>query len=83
MFTRRQWFKYVVDFIECQGRNEKPFFMYFVPLAVHLPNTEVPVKYLERLYPGHTGDYSKRQLLRATLLALDDQFGRILNMPTP
>ena len=32
MFTRRQWFKYVVDFIECQGQNEKPFFMYFVPL---------------------------------------------------
>ena len=70
--------QYVVDFIERHGRGDRPFFMYFVPLAVHIPNTEVPVKYLERLYPGHRGAYTKRQYLRATLLALDDQVGRIL-----
>jgi len=29
---------------------DRPFFMYFVPLAVHIPNTEVPVKYLKDLY---------------------------------
>jgi hypothetical protein len=64
---------YVVDFIERHGKKDKPFFMYFVPLAVHIPNTEVPGKYLKRLYPDHTGKYKKRQYLRATLLALDDR----------
>ncbi len=71
--------QYVIDFIERHGKKDKPFFMYFVPLAVHIPNTEVPLKYLKRLYPEHTGEkYSKRQYLRATLLALDDQIGSIL-----
>lgn len=68
---------YVLDFIERHGKEEKPFFMYFVPLAVHIPNTEVPLKYLKRLYPDHTGKYKPRQYLRATLLALDDQIGLI------
>jgi arylsulfatase A-like enzyme len=70
---------YVIDFIDRHGNKDKPFFMYFVPLAVHIPNTEVPVKYLKRLYPEHVGDeWSKRQYLRATLLGLDDQIGLIL-----
>ncbi len=69
---------YVVDFIKRHGKKDKPFFMYFVPLAVHVPHTEVPVKYLKRLYPNHTGKYAPRQYLRATLLALDDQIGLIL-----
>jgi len=69
---------YVIDFIDRHGNKDKPFFMYFVPLAVHIPNTEVPVKYLKRLYPEHSGGkYSRRQYLRATLLALDDQVGLI------
>ena len=69
---------YVVDFIERHGRKDRPFFMYFVPLAVHIPNTEVPDKYLKHLYPEHTGEkYSPRQYLRATLYALDCQIGLI------
>ena len=68
---------YVVDFIERHGKKDKPFFMYFVPLAIHVPHTEVPVKYLKRLYPEHTGKYAPRQYLRAVLLALDDQIGLI------
>jgi len=68
---------YVLDFIERHGHDDKPFFMYFVPLAVHVPHIEVPVKYLKRLYPDHTGKYAPRQYLRATLLALDDQIGMI------
>jgi arylsulfatase A-like enzyme len=68
---------YVLDFIERHGKKDKPFFMYFVPLAVHIPNTEVPGKYLKRLYPDHSGEYKDRQYLRATLLALDDQIGLI------
>jgi arylsulfatase A-like enzyme len=68
---------YVVDFIERHGKNDRPFFMYFVPLAIHIPHTEVPVKYLKRLYPDHSGKYKPRQYLRAVLLALDDQIGLI------
>ncbi|AQQ72199.1 Arylsulfatase [Limihaloglobus sulfuriphilus] len=71
--------RYAVEFIERRGRQDKPFFLYFTPLAVHIPNTEVSKKYLKRLYPDHTGDkYSKRQYLGATLLALDDQIGLVL-----
>ena len=69
--------QYVLDFIGRHGKADKPFFMYFVPLAIHVPHTEVPVKYLKRLYPEHTGKYMPRQYLRAALLALDDQIGLI------
>ncbi|MFU8892034.1 MAG: sulfatase [Luteolibacter sp.] len=68
-----------LDFITRHGMGERPFFLYFVPLAVHIPLTEVPKKYLDRLYPGHEGKYTPRQTLRASLLALDDQIGRILD----
>lgn len=68
-----------IDFITRHGKGERPFFLYFVPLAVHIPLTEVPKKYLDRLYPGHEGKYHPRQTLRASLLALDDQIGRILD----
>ena len=70
--------RYVTEFIERHGNGNSPFFMYYVPLAVHVPHKEVPVKYLNRLYPDHRGEYSPRQYLRATLLALDDQVGLIL-----
>ena len=72
--------QYVLEFLERHGKKKsKPFFMYFTPLAVHVPHNEVPVKYLKRLYPNHAGEkYAKRQYLRATLLALDDQVGLIL-----
>ncbi len=46
---------YVVDFIERHGKKSKPFFMYFVPLTVHNPDNEVPLKYLE---PGVWPDYA-------------------------
>jgi len=72
--------QYVVEFLERHGKtNRRPFFMYFTPLAVHVPHGEVPLKYLKRLYPQHAGGkYSRRQYLGATLLALDDQIGLIL-----
>jgi len=72
--------EYVLEFLERHGtKKDRPFFMYFTPLAVHIPNAEVPEKYLKRLYPDHAEkEYSKRQYLGATLLALDDQIGRIL-----
>jgi arylsulfatase A-like enzyme len=72
--------QYVVEFIERHGKKkDKPFFMYFVPLAVHIPNVEVPKKYLKRLCPQDgDGEYSDRQFLGASLLALDDQIGLIL-----
>jgi arylsulfatase A-like enzyme len=70
--------QYAVEFVERHANGNKPFFLYFTPLAVHKPCEEVPEKYLKRLYPDHTGDaYEKRQYLGATLLALDDQIRNI------
>jgi arylsulfatase A-like enzyme len=69
---------YCVDFIKRHANGDKPFFLYYVPLAVHTPLHEVPEKYLDQLYPNHEGKYSPRQLLRANLLCLDLQVGRIL-----
>jgi len=72
--------QYVLEFLERHGKKRgRPFFMYFTPLAVHIPNEQVPEKYLKRMWPDHAGGkYSKRQYLGATLLALDDQIGLIL-----
>jgi arylsulfatase A-like enzyme len=70
---------YAVDFISRHGKSDKPFFLYYVPLAVHTPLHEVPRKYLDHLYPGHEGKYAPRQYLRASLHALDVQIGRILD----
>lgn len=69
---------YAVDFISRHGKADKPFFLYYVPLAVHVPLHEVPQKYLDHLYPGHEGKPSPRQNLRASLHALDLQIGRIV-----
>jgi arylsulfatase A-like enzyme len=69
---------YALDFISRHGKTEQPFFLYYVPLAIHVPVHEVPRKYLEHLYPGHEGKYQPRQYLRASLYALDVQIGRIV-----
>jgi arylsulfatase A-like enzyme len=68
-----------VEFIKRHAGGEKPFFLYYVPLAVHTPIHEVPQKYLDQLYPDHQGKYSPRQYLRANLLCLDIQLGRIVD----
>ena len=70
---------YAVEFIAQHAKDEQPFFLYYAPLSVHTPLHEVPKKYLDRLYPGHEGKYSPRQQLRASLLAIDDQIGRIID----
>jgi arylsulfatase A-like enzyme len=70
---------YAVEFLSRHGKSDKPFFLYYVPLAVHTPLHEVPKKYLDHLYPGHEGEYAPRQYLRASLHALDVQIGRILD----
>ncbi len=71
--------QYCIEFIERHGKGDRPFFLYFTPLAVHIPLTEVPAKYLDDLYPGHEGEYTPRQYLRAKLHALDLQIGRIID----
>lgn len=70
---------YCVDFIRRHAGAQKPFFLYYVPLAVHTPLHEVPGMYLDRLYPDHDGPYEPRQYLRAALLCLDLQIGRIMD----
>ena len=67
-----------MDFIQRHANGNQPFFLYYVPLAVHTPLHEVPQKYLDQLYPNHQGDYRQRQYLRANLLCLDVQVGRIV-----
>lgn len=69
---------YCVDFIKRHADGDQPFFLYYVPLAVHTPLHEVPEKYLKQLYPDHKGKYHPRQYLRANLLCLDIQVGRIM-----
>lgn len=70
---------YCLEFIDRHAPGKKPFFLYYVPLAVHTPLHEVPEKYLKKLYPDHQGEYHPRQHLRATLFCLDIQIGRILD----
>lgn len=69
---------YCVDFIRRHAKGKRPFFLYYVPLAVHTPLHEVPRKYLDALYPDLEGKPTPRQSLRATLFCLDQQIGRIL-----
>jgi arylsulfatase A-like enzyme len=77
----------VVEFIDRHADGKEPFFLYFTPLAVHSPLVEVPEKYLERVpddvlkrggrKDGKPTDVNYRRYLAATIIALDDQIGRM------
>lgn len=79
----------VVDFIRRSHSGSKPFFLYYTPLAVHCPLTDVPQKYLGRVpvdiekrggrRDGKPTSKNYRRYLAATLIALDDQIGRIMD----
>jgi len=57
--------------------KDRPFFLYFSPLAVHVPVTDVPQEYLDRVPPTITGP--TRRALGGTLIAFDDAVGTILD----
>ncbi len=56
--------------------KDEPFFLYFAPLAVHSPVTDVPQRYLDRVPEAVTG---KRRYLAGTLIAADDAIGILLD----
>ncbi len=64
----------MAEFVE-RHKNE-PFFLYFAPLAVHSPVTEVPEKYLDRVPEKVTG---KRRYLAGSIIAMDDAVGTLLD----
>jgi arylsulfatase A-like enzyme len=63
----------LIDFVD--RHQDRPFFLYFSPLAVHAPVEEVPQKYLARVSPDVL---APRRYLAATLIALDVVVGRLL-----
>jgi arylsulfatase A-like enzyme len=63
---------YMVEFIE--RNKEKPFFLYFSPVAVHDPLEETPKKYIDRVKTGDNKWYA------GALLSLDDQIGRMMDV---
>jgi arylsulfatase A-like enzyme len=56
--------------------KEHPFYLYFAPLAVHFPVHDVPQKYLDRVPPNVQ---EKRRPMAATIIALDDAIGTLLD----
>lgn len=77
----------IVDFIQRNAGRDKPFFLYYTPLAVHCPLTDVLQKYLDRVpediekrggrRDGKPTPKNYRRYLAATLISLDDQIGRM------
>ncbi len=65
------------DFNQFIDRHqERPFYLYYAPLAVHFPVEEVPEKYLVRVPASVEPD---RRYFAGTLIALDDTIGVLLD----
>ena len=63
----------LVEFIDRNRMKEKPFFMYWSPLAVHSPHKNVP----ERLAARTTAPKNRRKL-GGGIVSVDDQVGKLL-----
>lgn len=61
---------YMVEFVE-RNRN-KPFFLYFSPLAIHSPLGGTPQRYRDRVKGGKGTAYE------GAVVALDDQIGKLI-----
>jgi arylsulfatase A-like enzyme len=66
---------YMVEFVERHATNwkEKPFFLYFSPLAVHSPSRDTPMHYQNR----STATSEKRKALAGAIIAVDDAIGKL------
>lgn len=64
----------LVDFVT--RHKDRPFFLYWSPLAVHFPVEEAPREYLDRV-PAAVTD-PMRRFLAATLIAADDAVGELM-----
>jgi arylsulfatase A-like enzyme len=63
----------LIEFIDRNRTKEKPFFMYWSPLAVHSPHKNVP----ERLAARTTAPKNRRKL-GGGIVSVDDQVGKLL-----
>lgn len=63
----------MVEFVE--RNKDKPFFLYFSPLAVHSPSGKCP----ERLRKRTTAK-GKRRALAGAIVSVDDQVGKLLEV---
>lgn len=73
----------LVEFVDRNRTKDKPFFMYWSPLAVHSSNRDVPEKYCERTsvpkgLPKNKAYESSRRQLGGGIVCLDDQVGKLL-----
>jgi len=64
---------YMAEFVE--RNQDKPFFLYFSPNAIHSPSGDTPARYQNR--STATG---KRKALAGALIAVDDAVGKLLAM---
>ena len=63
----------LIEFIDRNRTKDKPFFMYWSPLAVHSPHKNVP----ERLAARTTAPENRRKL-GGGIVSVDDQVGKLL-----
>jgi arylsulfatase A-like enzyme len=61
---------YMVEFVE--RNKDKPFFLYFSPLAIHSPLKQTPRQYRDRVKGGKKTTYG------GAIAAVDDAVGRLL-----
>lgn len=64
----------IVEFID--RHKDRPFYLYYAPLAVHFPVEEVPQRYLDRVPDTITG---QRRYMAGTIIAVDDVIGQLLD----
>jgi len=64
----------LIEFVDRNRTKEKPFFMYWSPLAVHSPHKNVP----ERLAARTTAPEDRRKL-GGGIVSVDDQVGKLLD----
>jgi len=63
---------YMVEFVE--RNRDKPFFLYFSPLAIHGPLEDTPKVYGDRAGGGEKAPHD------GAVIALDDQVGKLLSV---
>jgi len=61
---------YMVEFVE--RNKDKPFFLYFSPLAIHSPLKNTPMRYRDRVKGGKGTPYE------GAVVAVDDAVGKLL-----
>ena len=74
----------LVDFVDRNRQANKPFMMYWSPLAVHSSHRDIPEKYCERTsvpkgLKKNPHYKANRRMLGGGIVCLDDQVGKLLD----